>query len=174
MDGAQVNQTEIDLKVESWLSAAIRSVTPRNPESIHIDDLLGLSAPRNAVALGVRCYSKLIRLLDGHELDRLLPVLTIPLRASERLDPVAVPWSRAEEEASSEPPSIYVVCREVAGMLQEAEEYRCPIEPSHRLPELGVKYSSYYRCFRWIEGLANDWEFERVIYLETYPSSLVL
>ncbi len=55
-------------------------------------------------------------------------ILRVPLGCSESLDLQAPVWAEICDVPCMEPPSLYVIARELMSVPFPAEEYRCPVE----------------------------------------------
>ena len=161
---------EVIAKLRAWVEKAIPSVHDRAPLSFHVDAFLGdLSSGASPVGDAIQVFGSLVLIVD---LVRFKPMLVVPLIPSDELDPRHVEWSEAASQLKEEPPSLYLLSRDVDKFLQRAEEYRCPVARPV-LPGIEGDYASYYRCYRSAMGREWGWDFERCLYLEAYPPELL-
>jgi hypothetical protein len=73
-----------------------------------------------------------------------------------------------QSELSDEPPSLYILSRELPKKFDPVQEFKTPLNFS--------LFSGYedqidiqYREFRFHHAIQNNWEFLRVVYLEYFP-----
>lgn len=142
-------------------------------DQIDLDHLLGARyLPGEAVALALGCYESLLGLSReiSHEV---MPMLAIPLGYSETLDTRSPSLSKLQNEVDEHhPPGLYLYRRELTAYLDYAEEYRVPLNQRRVRPKEGYVYC-YYRTFRVGEHFHRQREYQRIIYFEYYPLSLI-
>lgn len=158
-------------RLQLWLDEALRNVTPQAPQHLHIDQLGAAGATGEAaLSLASEAYAFVLERMGDSATD-VKAVLFLPLHDSEALDPQ--PPSRAQlvEELEHEPPSIYLLSREVEKHLDIREEYRVPYAlnlPVTSRPDV----STWYRLYRSGEAYRQGWEYTRHIMLEHHPATL--
>jgi hypothetical protein len=158
-------------RLRRWLDEALGHVSPRSPQHVHLDQLgAGEATGESALLLASEAYA----LVLGHLGDRALEfkaVLFLPLHDSETLVPRPPSPERLLEELAPEPPSIYLLSREVEKHLDLREEYRVPHAlnlPVASRPDV----FAWYRVHRSEEARRQGWEYSRHLLLEHYPATL--
>lgn len=174
MESAVMDGQAIADKVASWCQVTRPLVTVRNPQSVHLDDLVGSAYdPSAMLRVGLAALHSLATLLDA-DAAGIMPVLVVPLGSADALDVRVPPVSEYSIQIAEESAGLYLVMRDSKIFWESIEEYRVPLSdlvvPSAR----GGRYVSYYRCFRGSEALENDWEYERCVYVEYYCDALIL
>lgn len=164
-------------KARIWALKTLKTLTARQSVSIHIDELLSLdrSTLSEQDLLNISCivYKVVLeRVVKSGELDRINPVLVIALKEHEHDGISNLGDIPVDEQLSSSPPEIHLICRDFSQVNQEREEYRISL-PSNIIPALSeTGVSLYFSCFRNSVGIHNNWEFARSVVVEYYPEQL--
>jgi hypothetical protein len=134
----------------------------RGRADAHIDDLMPGVAPEHWVEATLQTLLEVC----GEIRDRSkLIICCFPLSASPSLSTEVADWSEVLDNSADEPPSLYILPLSAQGEPEAVEEYRCPVSIPWDCPA-EYKLVAYYRCFRNLLGIANQWEYERACYLE--------
>lgn len=156
-------------RIQKWLMENMKSVSIHNSVSIHLDELLGKELQRSAVTkTAVQAFHILVKTLQELQMP-VQPILVIPLISISEKIQRAVP-SKAEmieDQLDFEPPSLCLMDWEIHKYFVVAEEYRCPL-PFAFFDILEEHIYVYYREHRYKQGIDNDWEFARGVYIEYY------
>jgi hypothetical protein len=155
---------EIETAVKSWVLENIPFVATNKFDSIHLDALLpGIYTKANSISLAKTTF---LILEEVTKADLSVePFLTIPLgygtnklaaNCPQNMDELQNQWD------DFEPPSLYMLSSESLIPPETWEEYKCPL-PFNLFEEDSPTYS-YYREFRTLEDIKNDWEFFRCVY----------
>jgi hypothetical protein len=171
MDVTTMKRHGLEARVREWSASAINAVTLRNPQSIHLDELLEDYDRAAAEALLFDAFEYLTRNIQPQAAS-LAPIGLLPLLPSQQLD-TSVP-TRPFELDAAEPPAIYVIERDALKLLDVTEAYCCPLNLNLSTPkEVSGYVYAYYRCSRDAESIARGWEYSRGVYLIHYPTSLL-
>ncbi len=160
-------------KLRVWLDEALRHVDPKAPQHIHIDQLGAEGASGEvALLLANEAYGFVLEHLEGKALE-VKAALFLPLRDTEIFVLQAPSREQliGELEQEREPPSVYLLSREVDKHLYVHEEYRVPYAlnlPVASRPDV----ITWYRVHRDEAAYTQGWEYSRHILLEHYPAAL--
>ncbi len=164
MTGAIEMDRLIVQSVRKWVNSQIVSLSDTKIATIHLDDLLKRDIEkRDSLDVSAKVFCALIENIKNNE--NLMPVLVIALECVETFDNSIPDLNSITEQLSDEPPSIYLLHREVCKYLEICEEYKYPL--SYDLinePELKKNIYWYYRIFRGHEAIQKNWEYSRCIY----------
>lgn len=158
-------------KLQTWLDEALRHIAPKSPQHIHIDQLGASEANgEDSLLLANEAYTFVLECL-GERATEAKAVLFLPLQDMETF--ALRPPSREQliEELGHEPPSLYLLSREVEKCLYIREEYRVPYALSLPVASRPDVFS-WYRVHRNEEAYRQGWEYSRHIMLEHYPTAL--
>jgi len=159
-------------KLQTWLEEALRHVAPKAPQHIHIDQLGASAATReDSLLLANEAYTFVLERL-GDRTTEAKAVLFLPLQDRETLDPRPPSRERLVEELGHEPPSVYLLSREVEKSLYIREEYRVPYDLSLLPVASRPDVFTWYRVHRDEEAYKQGWEYSRHLMLEHYPAAL--
>ena len=98
-----------------------------------------------------------------------MPILIIPLEGSDKVELEVPKWEEIQAQVTLEPPSIYLVMRDIAKHWVNKEEYKLPLEYPLPLDASDGAIKSYYSCYRGHLEL----DYGRAIYFEYYPNELL-
>ncbi len=150
--------------VEEWVeSALVKPIQKNRPISVHVDELFPAADSNRWIHLGYEAFKILLK-ATKNELEK-FAVVCFPLGCTTELDVSTPNWNSIHGKPVTEPPSLYLVSIDSMLLPNLAEEYRCPILPPSELGQV----LAYYRCFRTPDGIENNWEYERAIYIEGHP-----
>jgi len=159
-------------RLRTWLDAALGHVTPKAPQHIHIDQLGASQTTReDSLLFANEAYTFVLEHL-GDRTTEAKVVLFLPLRDMETLDPRPPSQERLVRELGHEPPSVYLLSREVEKSLYIREEYRVPYELSLLPVASRADIFTWYRIHRDEEAYRQGWEYSRHVMLEHYPATL--
>ena len=158
--------------VAEWVSEVLGSVQPTNSESLYTDELAKRAelVGQSTLEIAWSGYRALLSVL-AENVERYMAVLSIPSKDSQVLDPQVPDFSDLERLMSSEPPSIYIVDRRMALLLENNERYQCPL-PKMQLFAIELPNVEFlFVCNRSAFGRDQEWEFGRYLSAEHYPPS---
>ena len=159
-------------KLQTWLDEALRHVATKSPQHIHIDQLGASDATgEDSLLFANETYTFVLERLENRTTD-VKAVLFLPLQDTETF--VLRPPSREQliKELGHEPPSVYLLSREVEKFLYIREEYRVPYELSLLPVASRPDVFTWYRVHRDEEAYRQGWEYSRHIMLEHYSAAL--
>ncbi len=153
--------------LQRWLTETLPTVSQFQPSSIHLDELLGMSTSGiETVTISLQAYKILLEQLQTHQFP-VKPMLVIPLvtisNKFERTVPLTI--NDLESQLSFEPPSLYLLAWHALEYEVEGEAYWIPLK-FELLGSCPKRVHTYYKEVRYKDGIENDWEFTRAIYLE--------
>jgi hypothetical protein len=160
VSGSGLDSSKIIAMVESWLRTTRVERENGRTVSTHVDDL-GI-APETYAERVDACKIAL-RWLADVPLNAVTGIVWHVGDTTELIvnPPVSLPnWSKHDE-----PPSLYVVPRNLLSKYESVEEYRLSLDASS-YGFLWPSVVSYYRCFRPIEFREKAWEYSRSLYFE--------
>jgi hypothetical protein len=138
-------------------------------ESNHITEIFGKQSREKWVGLSILSIQDIVqRLKDTHLAYDLKLTCVIPLISDQFRITYNVPNSVREIEAQleNESPSLYLERTSGLHHYKPVEEYVYPIRFNFIND---VSLYCYYREHRYIEGIIQEWEFSRGIYIVYYP-----
>lgn len=156
-------------RINEWLRIEMPSIEIKKPLTVHLDELLNRKVEQfDWVSLSCKAYEVLLNRMQSI-INGYMPLLIIPLSPMENLD-IAYPESSTllKNVHNCQSPSIGIIDRNCAKCLWPQEEHVYPIE----LNLFGHKSDSIYisyRIYKSIEGISNNWEYNRHILVEHYP-----
>ena len=158
-------------RIELWVEANLGSVSVRNPVSNHLDEVLGRPVERpDIIDLSLHAYAILVDQMQKLRMPA-QPVLVIPLRSESIRLEATVPQDLPSIKSlwrQVEPPSLYLFSWDASRLLEVCEEYRAPLVFDPMPPPIAGTYA-YYREFRDMAGIENNWEFTKGVYVEYFP-----
>jgi hypothetical protein len=158
-------------KLQTWLDEALRHLAPKSPQHIHIDQLGASEAiGEAALLLANEAYTFVLERL-GDRTTEAKAVLFLPLSDMETFVPRSPSREQLIEELGHEPPSVYLLSREVEKRLYIREEYRVPYELSLPVASRPDVFT-WYRIHRSETAYREGWEYSQHIMLEHYPAAL--
>lgn len=120
-----------------------------------------------SIQLAAEVYEFVLERLGDHS-SEIKAVLFLPLRETKVLAPIPPPRGHLVDALGEEPPSVYLISREVDMFLYVREEYRVPYELELAMASRPDVFC-WYRAHRDTEAYENDWEYSRSIMIEHYP-----
>jgi hypothetical protein len=157
--------------ISQWVLSNLDQVSVQKPSSVHIDTLLGSELPaEELLPLSLQLFTDLIDIIKQMGIT-FQPGIVIPLIDGSQELEASVPLSFDELEKQLhelERPSLYLIDRETWKYVQVFEEYKYPICFDLLKLETDDIYV-YYREFRSMMAIENNWEFTRCIYADYYP-----
>lgn len=156
----------------TWIQVEGPQVPGDGFETAHLDEL---SYPRSmfrSVSALEQLFAEGVANIQTHGLGLDL-ILVVTIEAIDSVTefprPKGIRLKGLLEEASDEePPSFYLVGRDLCLMDRNIEEYRCPVH--WEIPGLSTEsYSVYFRIYREPEDIDNDWEYYRALYVHWSP-----
>jgi hypothetical protein len=175
MDDSKIGEKMLDLRstVKKWVRDNINEVRLKNPVSIHINELIDETIkPTKIIEKSIEAFEIVVSSLNEDELVKIKPILTCPLNPVEEFSVEMKDWENCLKDISDEPPSIYLQDRNSEKLLEAVEEYRIPIS-SPIIKTINYRPYSFYRIFRNMDAIKNDWEYERCIYTEVYVDPFI-
>jgi hypothetical protein len=157
-------------KIQDWLELSSKSVSVRNPISIHIDDLLGAQLEKDDIVnISTKAFLSLNKQIGQQQLT-VIPLLVIPLRVIGNELSLAAPANLPilKNQLGDEPPSLYLLSRDSLRLTEACEEYKYPL-PFELIPSLPKDVYVYFREFRNSQAIKNQWEFSRCVYVQRNP-----
>ena len=160
------SRTDLQKAVAVWTAEARLLLKERPLADTHVDRLVRNYEPASGVELGVEAFGMTLALLR-RRISRLKLVLVIPLVDSEELVASPLLEQLQTQVDDTEPPSLYVMKREVSFAGDLSEEYILPLAV-RGLGELGFLVC-FYRARRPDSFASNHvWPFTRSIYVEHF------
>jgi len=163
------------LAVETWCTEKLQFVTPTNPISIHLDELLSFTKGNpEGLMIAFKIYQNLIEFLTTLDMP-IKPIMVIPLKYSDSRVALLAPNSFEDlctQYDAKESPSLYLIDWQGCKFAAPCEEYCVPL--IFELPIDTIKVYSYYREYRYQLGIDRNWDFSRAIYAEYYPDGLLV
>lgn len=148
--------------ITKWIDMALEMVAENRPVSSHLDEILSPQAfSRHPIDASLATFRTAADVF-GVRLECSL-LLCWPCGATPALEPT--PPASLSECDGEEPPSLIILHSHAGTLHEEVEEYRRPVHAS----AMGVPVDNvvaYYRCFRDLEAIENDWEFSRALYFQ--------
>lgn len=162
-------------KVQQWADKQIDKVKEGLIyDSYHIDEILDHVPKEDWVDKAKGVFTILVQRVKERDPDRIvLPMVVFPLISKWKNLQMNPPQNMEEFTHLIDgitPPEIYINNISTYYRFKPHEEYQCPINFS--IMNEPFQYYEYYREIKFIEGIRNDWEFARGIYIEYYPNGL--
>lgn len=154
--------------VDAWVAHALRDLTESLFAQIDIDELLD-PPPKFGAKVALECLQFMVgrarkTMPDVHGL-LVIPLphagLVMQTDASSLGDVLASPWTYGP---GLEVPGLYLLRPELWQAHEDLEEYRRSLPGSEQIPS---GFAAYYRTWRSTTDAANDWEYNRAIYVRT-------
>lgn len=159
--------------IEAWFLNNVDHVrSPHAFVSNHIDEIIvHLQLNQNLVSESLEAFAALVSIIRQKG-DIVQPMLAIPLEYKYNYILREVPSNLEEivrRRRAEEPPSLYLLPWDAWVQPVQHEEYRCPL-PFDILHHQVIGINSYYREFRNLDDMANDWEFTGCVYVAYYSA----
>lgn len=153
--------------LNDWLlSIRLREKVSLKLEDIHIDKIIGKQDNKTMFFKSLELFYDFIHLDFGYDLHaNYIPSLIFSLGCSKRISFNAK--ERIWDEFDDTPPAIYLIPKAYFLIPEEVEEYKKPLylDSFERFQDSCI---TYYRCFRKIEYIQNDWEYVRAVYIDNF------
>lgn len=156
-------------KIKNWVLSEAKKVDINTPASVHFDMLDESAKGFSLIDLSISILEFSVQCLEDKVHD-IMPLIIIPLESTIGMS-IAIPKFDSIGE-HIEPPSLYLLRRDVAKYREQCEEYKTPLF-DERISGKTQVYC-YYRCFRNMNEIVENWEYNRCIYLEYHPQELIL
>ena len=163
LEGSKVRSIELLV----WLRSIATSLNETSLVGEHIDRFAKIDnmGAEEVIVESVNLWLTMLEYLSKNDLlSRVRPLLCFSLRYSDvlRLDL----GDLSQEIDLFEPPSVYILgtCRETEDLSEQVYRVPCSVdELDESLRDLD--YVSYYKCWRCKQGIENNWEFNRALFL---------
>lgn len=173
MAGVYLKNKDVIKAFSHWLDDSMRLKGQVYPLTAHVSSFVEIELKgEELLDFSINVFFELVsEIIKKGCIAEFMPVLVLPLDCSDYLSF----WDDTKplySQLSDEPPSIYLLDRDKAKFPAKSEEYRVPVELGLAKVE-GMELNTYYRCFRDVMSIENDWEFNRAIYIECYPTQFI-
>jgi hypothetical protein len=160
---------ELRRLVKAWLDDALNRVSPSHMVHIHVDELANNvgRTPTERLNAITSAYVCTIDLLADKSRD-VKAVLVIPLHDRARLECEPPGVDNLPAEMSDEPPSIYLIHREMDKRLRAGELYRCLLPEFHLFETRPSDVFVFFEAWRSEKERRDGWEYARTISAEHY------
>jgi hypothetical protein len=166
---AMFNQQSID-KLFDWIKTNGNNLAGSAFITEHVDVFLSANWPDGVIGTTIKLFSSAVHFVEKESLAA-NPLITFPLKTKGKQLSMSSPHSvesLSSDLDMNEPPSLYLLSRELKLYKYDMEEYISPV--TFLLPGLDyLQTKVYYREYRTTLAIKNNWEFSRVLYVEYYP-----
>lgn len=139
-------------------------------KDIHVDELIGKKNSKTMFLRSIELFYNLIHFNFSYDFSaNYIPSLVFRLEYSDQISLTVK--EDILEEVNIAPPNIYLCPKINFLMIKESEEYKKPLNLDV-FKCLQDDCTIYYRCFRTIEDIQNDWEYARFIYIHKWDKIL--
>lgn len=172
MDNQESTKKQLELVLGKWLDECLEVIERDGSDHIHVDEIMekigkSVESPIKDI---LQPYLIVVDLLENY-LEKLQPVLCIPLKESKNLDLQLPNLKNLEDELSTEPPSISIVDRNVYTLLWREEGYTCPIDfQPFEIVRKDIFFKYKISMHEYLQDCGE--EYQRTIIGEQYPDSL--